>query len=534
MTNLEQNTFNSNSHSSDISEQSGVNAAPAPSRSALNTLLSNLRNIFWPIKRSELGKFLPMSGLMFCVLFNQNVLRILKDSILIAEVSAEVTSFVKVYCVTPAAAIFVIVYANLVNRLSFDKIFYYLTIIFTVFFLIFGFIIYPNIELFHMNGDRLAELMLQHPHMKWYIAIVANWSYVIFYTLSELWPNIFYVLLFWQIANEITSTEEAKRFYTLFSLFGNSSLVVVGLIMMNLASDNNALSYLFTVSDNKILLIMVSIAMVTISSVLSCLAIRYITKNVLSSKDAALPSFADKNRTKNKNNTPSMGLLASFKYISRSRYLWLVLICTASFALSMNLVEAVWKAKIKELYPSVTSYAEFNSMYVLWTGVVIMIMTIIGNNIMRRRSWFTAAIITPLVILITGCAFFCLVVFDNDIVSFFDGAILMSPLALAVSIGAVQNILSKGVKYSIWDTSKQMLYIPLDAELRTKGKAAVDVISPKIGKSTSGLLQSVIFMIIPTATYNSITPVLMIAFIAICALWIHAVKKISHEYKKMI
>ena len=60
-----------------------------------------------------------------------------------------------------------------------------------------------------------------------------------------------------------------------------------------------------------------------------------------------------------------MGLIESFKYIARSKYLWLMLICSASFGLSMNLVEAVWKAKIKELYPSVTEFAAFSSIYIL-------------------------------------------------------------------------------------------------------------------------------------------------------------------------
>ena len=69
---------------------------------------NKIRNIFWPIRKSELAKFAPISSLMFCVIFNQNVLRILKDSILISEVSAEITSFSKVYVVTPMAAIFVI------------------------------------------------------------------------------------------------------------------------------------------------------------------------------------------------------------------------------------------------------------------------------------------------------------------------------------------------------------------------------------------------------------------------------------------
>jgi len=488
---------------------------------------SKIRTIFWPIKRYELAKFIPMAALMFCVLFNQNILRILKDSILISEISAEITSFAKVYCVTPAATIFVIIYAKLINHLTFEKIFYHLVSFFTGFYVIFAFILYPNIDFFHMNGEKLDYLMSAYPHFKWYIAILGNWGYIIFYTLSELWPNVFYILLFWQLANEITSTKEAKRFYTLFSLFGNSSVIVVGLLMLNLSSEESITRKLFTISDSKILLTQVSTSFVALSAIFSCLLVRYITKRVMTNPNLYLrpPEELSKNK---------MGLIESFKYIARSKYLWLMLICSASFGLSMNLVEAVWKAKIKELYPSVTEFAAFSSIYILWTGVVIMILTVVGTNIMRTRSWFTAAVITPIVILITGSMFFVLVVFDEVIFSFYEGAIITTPLALAVSVGAIQNILSKGSKYSIWDTSREMLYIPLDQELRTKGKAAVDVISPKIGKSASGLVQSVIFTILPTATYNSISSSLMVIFIVVCLLWIYSVRKIYFEYQKIV
>lgn len=491
-------------------------------------VFKNLRNIFWPIHRSELAKFIPISALMFCVIFNQNVLRILKDSILISEVSAEITSFSKVYFVTPMAAIFVIAYAKLINHLPIHKIFYYLSGIFTFFYLLFAFLIYPNIDFYHMDRQLLAELMHAHPHLKWYIACAGNWSYIVFYSLSELWPNVFYVLMFWQIANDITTTNEAKRFYTLFSLFGNSSLVLVGFMMMNLSSDNSVIHKLFTVSDNKIMLVQVSIAMVIIATALACLLVFYISKNFTNAHIITDTAKGDKPAR------PKMGIIESFRYIARSKYLWLMLICSASFGLSMNLVEAVWKAKIKELYPTVNSYAEFNSLYILWTGIAIMVMTIIGNNVMRRSSWFAAAVISPIIILSTGTIFFALVVFDHHIINFFDGAILMSPLALAVFVGAVQNILSKGSKYSILDTSSQMLYIPLDQELRTKGKAAVDVISPKIGKSSSGLVQSVIFTIFPLATYNSIALPLMIIFILVCVAWIYAIKKVYYEYQKIV
>lgn len=487
-----------------------------------DTFQNKIRNIFWPVHRHELSFFLSMAGLMFCILFNQNVLRILKDSILISEVSAEVTSFVKVYCVTPAAALFVILYAKMVNHWKFETIYYYLIWFFTGFFIIFAFILYPHIHHFHADTLMLDKAMTKYPHLKWYIALAGNWSYMLFYTLAELWPNIFYILLFWQFANSITSTSEAKRFYTLFSLFGNSSLVFVGLLMINLSSEKTFIQYFIPISNDKIILVKTSILCITITTIISCLLVKFI-KNHAHCKKIITKSTDNK-----------MGVVEGFKYIAKSKYLWLMLICSGAFGLAINLVEAVWKAKIKEMYPTVNSYAEFNSMYILWTGITIMIMTIIGNNIMRRYGWFITAVISPVIILVTGVLFFMLVVFDNVVTNFLDGIILMSPLALAVFVGALQNILAKGTKYSLWDTSREMLYIPLDNELKTKGKAAVDVISSKVGKSSSGLIQSIIFTIIPTATFNSISPFLMIIFTCICIIWVYAVRKIYFEYQKII
>ncbi len=494
------------------------------------SVFSRILKLLWPIERHELRKFIPMSALMFCVLFNQNILRILKDSIVIPEIGAEVTSFTKVYCVTPAAALFVVIYAKMLNHLSFEKIYYYLLAFFVSFFLIFAFWIYPNADLYHIDPVRIDTLIKGYPNFKWYIALVGNWSYIFFYVLAELWPNIFYILLFWQFANEITTTEEAKRFYTLFSLFGNSALIFVGLMMLNLSSELCFFKKWCGDIEDKVLLVQSSIFIVLIGSIFAGLIIRFVCSKIMTD-----PKLYTKAKAKNpSDHTTKLGLVDSFKYIARSKYLWLMLVCSASFALSMNLVEAVWKAKASELYSTVNSYAEFSSLYILWTGVTIMIMTIIGNHIMRNHSWFVAAILTPIIIMVTGTLFFVFVVFDNQLLSMVEGAMLMTPLAIAISIGTIQNILSKGTKYSIWDTSLAMLYIPLDDELRTKGKAAVDVVSSKIGKSSSGLIQSILFTLVPTATYTSISPILMVVFIIVCILWIYAVDKIFKEYQKIL
>ncbi|MDX2049944.1 MAG: Npt1/Npt2 family nucleotide transporter [Rickettsiaceae bacterium] len=496
-------------------------------QSSITQLKAKLRDFFWPIHRKELTKFFSMALLMFSVLFNQNILRIIKDSIVISEISAEVTSFVKLYCVTPAAAIFFIFYAKMVNYLSYERIYNYFLMFFVGYFFLFAFVIYPNIEYFQIDPTVARSLMASYPNFKWYISMGAYWSYVIFYVLAELWPNIFYVLLFWQFANEITSTEQAGRFYTLFSLFGNSSLLVVGIIMMNLASKESVLKLFCPGIKDDVLLVEASIAMVVIFAIISSLSIRFITSRILT--DPSLYKRAKAERS----STPKLGLIESLKYVSRSHYLWLMLISSASFGLTMNLVEAVWKDRIKMLYPSVNEYAEFNGLFILWTGVAIMFMTVAGNNLMRYKGWFAVAIITPVIIMVTGVMFFILVVFDKDLALIIDPTATITPLMLAVSVGALQNILSKGAKFSIWDTSREMLYIPLDNELKTKGKAAVDVISSKLGKSVSGLIQAILFTLIPAATYSSVAPFFMIVFTLTCILWINSVYKLYNEYKKI-
>ncbi len=186
------------------------------------------RSFFWPIRRSELRKFLPMFFIFFLIAFNYNVLRSYKDSIIItaSHSGAEAIPFIKLWAVLPSAVLFTVLFTRLSNWFSREKVFYITLSIFLVFFLVFAFVLYPAQEYLHPNelADTLQAILPKG--FKGLIAIFRNWTFSLFYVMSELWGTAILSVLFWGFANEVTNVGEAKRFYGVII-----ASIVVGLLV---------------------------------------------------------------------------------------------------------------------------------------------------------------------------------------------------------------------------------------------------------------------------------------------------------------
>ncbi|MCH9753935.1 MAG: hypothetical protein K0T99_03445, partial [Alphaproteobacteria bacterium] len=138
-------------------------------------------NSLFPIKKSELRQFLPMALMMLFTLFNYNVLRSMKDSLVVPGIGAEAISFIKLYCVVPVAVVFMIIYAKMTNVMTQQKIFYSWCSFFLVFFLVFAFILYPYRDFFHPDPESVKALANQKldifittldlSHFKWFLKI---------------------------------------------------------------------------------------------------------------------------------------------------------------------------------------------------------------------------------------------------------------------------------------------------------------------------------------------------------------------------
>jgi AAA family ATP:ADP antiporter len=351
-----------------------------------------------------------------------------------------------------------------------------------------------------------------------------NWMYSIFYILAELWGSVVLSLLFWGFANQITRVTEAKRFYSLFGLGANLALLVSGPaivyvsdIRRKLPADVDA----WQVSLNFLM------GMVVIAGILIMITYWWINRSVLTD-----PRFYDPNQEKapGKKKKAKLSLAESFKFIFTSKYILCLAILVIAYGISINLVEVTWKSQVKLQYPNYNDYSTFMGKFSFWTGAVtILMMLFVGGNVIRLKGWGFAALITPVVLLVTGVAFFAFVIFRENMAGFI-ASIGTTPLFLAVLFGAAQNIMSKSSKYSLFDPTKEMAYIPLDEESKVKGKAAVDVVGARLGKSGGSIIQ---LGLLTFGTLATITPYIGAILMVIIAAWIVAARSLNKKFVKL-
>ena len=492
------------------------------------SLSQKIKDIFWPIRKSEVKLFVPLGLMMLCMLFNFGALRSVKDSLIVPNIGAEVISFLKLWLVLPSTVVFTLIYAKLSNRFNHEQVFYIVISAFLGFFIIFTYWIFPQQQQYHPGEDLINNLIIQYPNFKWFLKLAGKWSYAAMYVFCELWSVVIINLLFWQYANSIFDTQSAKRFYPFLGAIGNIGLILAGNILVKFSDLSNISDALILDLYTNNLTFQCNVVLkpimnwVIAAGIIAVILYYYIHHYVLEKTELKHVFFYKEQKDKT-----SLSIKDSIKLLSGSKHLGHIALLVLCYGLLINILEGPWKAKVRQLYPNTVDYINFMGQFNIWMGISCVSFMIVGSNILRRTSWLFSALITPYMILITGLIFFSFVIVA-DIGAFSEN--WFNPIYYAVIIGGLQNILSKSTKYSLFDSTKEMSYLPLSLELKTKGKAAVEVIGLKCGKSLGAFIQSSIFILAPMASFDSIVTYLLVIFLFIISLWIWNVKMLNMNY----
>lgn len=476
--------------------------------------------------KKEMQKLLPLASMFFCILFSYTILRDTKDVLVVTAPggSAEVIPFLKTWVNLPGAILFTIGYSALSNRIGGQALFYTMLTPFLAFFGSFAAFIYPMRDVLHPNQFCDFLLSVAPAGFAAPIGCLRNWTYSLFYLLANMWGSVVVSLMFWGFANEITTVTEAKKYYPLFGMFANVALVFSGQFVRYVSQMKARLPVgvdAWGVALNYLM------SAVCLSGAVTMGCYRYLATNVVNNPEMA-PAAGEKNAPKKvKKKKPSMSMGESFKYLAGSRYIRNLFVLVVAYGMSINMVEVTWKSKLKQAFPDPSDYSSFMGGFSSVTGGATLGMMFFGRWVFQNWGWGPAAMITPTVLLSTGAIFFGLCMAESRLAPLV--ALLgTTPLMLAVFVGAVQNIMSKAAKYSLFDPCKEMAYIPLDQEQKSKGKAAIEVIGGPLGKSGGSLIQQA--LIVGVGSLAASTPYLAVILAAIIGAWIMAAKSLSEDF----
>lgn len=483
-------------------------------------------SLLWPIHRHELPKLLPMLVIMFLICFCYGILRNLKDAIVICagpKSGAEVIPFIKVWAMVPGAFFAAWIYTRLSRSFSQESVFYILMTAITCSYVLFAFCIYPARESLHPHQfSDWCETILPLG-CRGLVAMLRNWTFTLFYVLCELWGCIVLPILFWGFANQVTTVEEARRFFGVCTIGGNISAIAAGKIS-NLVTQ---MEYIPTLYGNSAWEQTVAglVIVVAFSSVLTLALYRWLNVAVLGPdrSTAKIHSMAKKKE--------KSSLRQSWAYIKGSPYLCYIAVMVVGYNLVINLAEVIFKDRLRALYPDTEQFLYCMNQLTIAQGVVSTLLALSIAFLLARIGWSKTALITPISMLITSIGFFGFLFLPDSLSLPMVAYVGITPLAMAALFGSMQNCLSKAAKYSVFDATKEMTFIPLPFEMKVQGKAAIDGIGSRLGKFGGSLIHQGLLLLCGTLLASA--PYVAVFLLIVTIVWIVCTKALGREFARL-
>lgn len=479
------------------------------------------RNLIWPIYSFELKKLIPMFSLFFLISFVYNILRNMKGALFkecIDGSVAELMPFLKLGAVLPGALLFTYIFTLLIGRFTREQVFYIIISGFMAYFALFLFFLYPNNEFLRLDmlADFLQSNIFSGPGFAGIVAAIRHLNLTVFYVSCEMWSVVVLTMLFWGYANEVTKVDEAKRFYAIFALSANSSGIFSGQFGQRIGSITSIPVPAFYSNNSWIFL---QICTVLLLGGVILFLFHWLNSKVykLDHKEAALDAYVKPKK---------LSLMECLHYVRKSKYLLYMLVIVVGYNIVFNLTDTLWTHKIEEVFGNGKDMNSYMNNITSFTGYVAVIFALLlSGNVIRTFGWTVTALITPVVWLCTGLAFYSGLLFERTVFIDVLSNLTSNPANLVLLLGSIQIGLGRGCKYTVFDETKEIAFIPLPKESQRKGKAVVDGLASRFGKS-GGSFISIMLITLCGGIPNTIPYVAAIALVVLVA-WIYATFKMG-------
>ncbi|KAL4419151.1 hypothetical protein ABPG77_009127 [Micractinium sp. CCAP 211/92] len=465
-------------------------------------------------------KVLPLGLIFFVASFNLTILQNLKDAIMVTTAGAETLPFLASCVVLPASLGFFMAYGKMVEALPSRSVFYAALSPLLAFYVLFTAVLYPLHGSLHLNGFYAATAALVPQGLHGLLKVIEYWTFSLFYCASELWGSVVISVLFWSLANEVCTIDEAKTVYPLMGIAANVALVLAGswvkFVNSNLVPAAGG-------STQAMLNFLVG-GIVCLTGVM--MAAKFVLDKWCVGDYCAIDAEGGSPKSPKKKKKKKGSLGESFAVIRSSPKIMNLALLVVSYGVSHRLFEFAWKGQLRALYPTPAAYQSVLADVSIATGYCTIALMLLGKFVFQYFGWMAAAAATPSIMLLAGAGFFGLSLAANQGISVAG----MDPAAMAVAgvmAGAVTQVFARSSKFSLFDPAKEMVYIEMSRDEKSKGKAAVDLLGSQIGKSGGAWLTQALLLVL--GSISASMPVIAAAFTGVIVSWLRAVLSLGGQ-----
>lgn len=342
------------------------------------------------------------------------------------------------------------------------------------------FIFFPNLEKFTLDtlSDNLTSSM---PNMKPLWQCVRYWPCSLLYLTAEAWGAMALGVLFWTYCNDVISYKDSKRIYSYLGSGAAFGTVLAGIVILKMSDKNMLLG---------------------LGIILLCILAVTVIYYFISQDAKANPDLYIVEGAKPKKKKVKMSFMESLKFLASSKHLRYIATLVLCYGAFMSLFEAVAKTQnvklneaVKALHISGESIlSQIYGYQGVLNGLLSLLITAFFSGAVAKKGWKFVAGITPVIATICTGLFF-LFLFGGDLVKTFftdenGNTDTLKILYCTSGIGILNQVTIKATKYIMFDPTCNQAYIPLDEDSKVRGKAAVDGVGSRLGKSFGSLLIS--------------------------------------------